>query len=190
MKIYTRTGDDGSTDLFGGERVPKDDPRIAAYGTVDEANSLVGLARAHLDAENAAAAPPPAGDSSLDDVLGRLQEDLFTVGADLATPLGSKPVVPRVEAAHVERLETDIDVFDEELPELKQFILPGGARGGATLHAARTVCRQTAGRPATTTPRTRSDPRVPGQHSALRWPFPKTASRCATTYHDFLFIYD
>jgi len=142
MKIYTRTGDDGSTDLFGGERVPKDDPRIAAYGTVDEANSLVGLARAHLDAENAAAAPPPAGDSSLDDVLGRLQEDLFTVGADLATPLGSKPVVPRVEAAHVERLETDIDVFDEELPELKQFILPGGARGGATLHAARTVCRR------------------------------------------------
>jgi cob(I)alamin adenosyltransferase len=141
MKIYTRTGDDGSTGLFGGDRVPKDDPRIAAYGTVDETNSLVGVARAHLSAADAEA-DAPAGRSRLDDVLGRLQENLFTVGADLATPLDSKPVVPRIEAAHVERLEADIDAFQNELPELKQFILPGGAPGGATLHTARTVCRR------------------------------------------------
>lgn len=139
MKIYTRTGDEGTTGLFGGDRVPKDHPRIAAYGTVDEVNSLVGLARAHLrpvDTE-----PPPGGER-LDDVLRRLQEELFTLGADLATPLGSKPVVPRIEETHVKRLEADIDAFQEELPELKHFILPGGAPGGATLHTVRTVCRR------------------------------------------------
>ena len=139
MKIYTRTGDEGTTGLFGGGRVQKDHPRIAAYGTVDETNSLVGMARAHLrslDAEET-----PAG-ISLDALLRHLQEDLFTVGADLATPVGSKPVVPRIEGAHVEQLETHIDAFQRELPELKQFILPGGAPGGATLHAARTTCRR------------------------------------------------
>ena len=137
MKIYTRTGDEGTTGIFGGDRVPKDHPRIAAYGTVDETNSLVGLARAHLRAAQDDTSP-----GRLDEVLRRLQEHLFTVGADLATPVGSKPVVPRIEEAHVKQLEADIDAFQQELPELKQFILPGGTPGGAALHAARTVCRR------------------------------------------------
>ena len=139
MKIYTRTGDEGTTGLFGGDRVQKDHPRIAAYGTVDEVNALVGTARAHL--RSAPLEDTPAG-LPFDEILRRLQEELFTVGADLATPVGAKPVVPRIEDAHVEHLEADIDAFQEDLPALKQFILPGGAPGGATLHSARTVCRR------------------------------------------------
>lgn len=143
MKIYTRTGDEGTTGLFGGDRVTKDDPRIAAYGTVDETNAVLGMARAHLRSDDLSDVPADAPfGGTLDDVLRRIQEELFTVGADLATPVGSKPVVPRVEAAHVEQIEAEIDVFQEELPDLKQFILPGGAPGGATLHAARTTCRR------------------------------------------------
>lgn len=133
-KIYTRTGDEGTTSLFGGERVNKGHPRIDAYGTVDETNSLIGLARAHL-------ADRP-GANRLDPVLQRLQEELFILGADLATPDDAKSVVPRVAATHVEQLEADIDAFDEELPPLKNFILPGGTPGAATLHAARTTCRR------------------------------------------------
>jgi cob(I)alamin adenosyltransferase len=141
VKIYTRTGDEGTTGLFGGDRVQKDDPRIDAYGTVDETNSLIGVARAHLNAADASAENAP-GDRRLDDVLRRLQEELFIVGADLATPTGSKPVVPRIDDAHVDQLEADIDAFEEDLPDLKQFILPGGAPSGASLHNARTVCRR------------------------------------------------
>jgi cob(I)alamin adenosyltransferase len=132
--IYTGTGDDGTTSLFGGERVAKGNPRIDAYGTVDEANSTVGLARAHLRGE--------PGEETLDPVLGDLQDELFVLGADLATPIDAKPVVERIEAAHVEALEARIDRFDAELPSLDRFILPGGTPAGASLHAARTVCRR------------------------------------------------
>lgn len=135
-KIYTRTGDEGTTALFGGERVNKGHPRIDAYGTVDETNSLIGLARAHLQGENA------PGMDRLDPVLARLQEELFTLGADLATPDDAKPVIERITADHVDQLESDIDAFDEELPSLQNFILPGGTPGAATLHAARTTCRR------------------------------------------------
>lgn len=133
-RIYTRTGDDGTTSLFGGDRVEKGNPRIEAYGTVDETNSVVGLARAHLAGE--------PGEERLDPLLGDLQEELFVLGADLATPMDAKPVVPRIQEEHVTQLEEHIDTFDEELPPLKQFILPGGTPAGATLHSARTVCRR------------------------------------------------
>ena len=134
MKIYTRTGDEGTTALFGGERVVKSHPRIDAYGTVDEVNSAVGLARSLLRGE--------PGRDALDAVLARVQAELFVLGADLATPSAAKPTVPRVEAAHVARLEEEIDRFDDALPPLKHFILPGGTSGAAALHLARTVCRR------------------------------------------------
>ena len=133
-KIYTRTGDDGTTSLFGGERVGKGNPRIDAYGTVDEANSVVGVARSHLRGE--------PGAEALDPVLSDLQEELFVVGADLATPLDAKPIVPRIKEKHVERLEDRIDRFDADLAPLKKFVLPGGSPAGATLHSARTITRR------------------------------------------------
>lgn len=133
-RIYTRTGDDGTTSLFGGERVRKGNPRIDAYGTVDETNSMVGLARSHLRGE--------PGEDRLDPVLGDLQEDLFVLGADLATPMDAKPVVPRITSSHVETLEEQIDTLDADLDPLKSFVLPGGSAAGATLHSARTVCRR------------------------------------------------
>jgi cob(I)alamin adenosyltransferase len=132
--IYTRTGDDGTTSLFGGERVGKGNPRIDAYGTVDEANSVVGLARAHLH--------NGPGAERLDPVLSDIQEELFVVGADLATPLDAKPIVPRIKEHHVERLEDRIDTFDADLQPLKKFVLPGGCPAGASLHSARTVTRR------------------------------------------------
>ena len=134
MKIYTRTGDQGTTALFGGDRVTKSHPRIEAYGTVDEVNSAVGLARSLLRGE--------PGEDRLDPVLARLQADLFVLGADLATPSAAKPTVPRMEAGHAERLEREIDRFDEALLPLKHFILPGGTSAAAALHLARTVCRR------------------------------------------------
>lgn len=133
-KIYTRTGDDGTTSLFGGERVGKGNLRIDAYGTVDEANSFIGMARAHLRGE--------PGAHRLDDALAHVQEDLFVVGADLATPMDAKPVVPRIKTSHVETVESMIDAFDAELKPLKTFILPGGTPAASTLHTARTVCRR------------------------------------------------
>ena len=132
--IYTRTGDDGTTSLFGGERVGKGNSRIDAYGTVDETNSIVGLARAHLEGE-------PGGEE-LDPVLGDLQEELFVLGADLATPMNATPVVERIDEAHVTALEARIDRFDADLQPLERFILPGGTPAGASLHSARTVCRR------------------------------------------------
>lgn len=134
MKIYTRTGDDGTTGIFGGDRVGKDHPRIQAYGTVDETNSAVGLALAHLY--------DGPGHEELSPVLLRIQNDLFVVGADLATPQGAKPVVPRIGAEHVRWAEECIDRFDGQLPALTHFILPGGTPTAAALHLARTVCRR------------------------------------------------
>ena len=134
MKIYTRTGDAGTTGLFGGDRVRKDHPRIEAYGTVDEVNSVLGLARARL-----AEAP---GRERLEPLLARIQEELFILGADLATPRGSRATVPRIEHTHVAALERAIDGFEEDLPALKHFVLPGGTEVAGTFHVARTVCRR------------------------------------------------
>lgn len=134
MKIYTRTGDTGETALFSGSRVSKHHPRIQAYGTVDETNAIIGMARAHIVGVEAAAA--------LDHMLGRIQNELFVVGADLATPSEARASVPRIGASHVLVLEQDIDRLDADLPELKKFILPGGHPAAAALHVARTVCRR------------------------------------------------
>jgi cob(I)alamin adenosyltransferase len=132
-KIYTRTGDDGTTGLGNGERRMKYDLRIAAYGTVDEANAAIGMARIHL-----------AG-SELDAMLGRIQNDMFDLGADLATPdtgekLDYEPL--RIIAAQVTRIEHDIDTLNERLEPLKSFILPAGAPASAALHLARTIARR------------------------------------------------
>ena len=130
MKIYTKTGDEGETGLFAGGRVPKDDPRIEAFGTVDELNAILGLA---------IAAEP---DQDLSPLLSRLQNELFAVGAQLATPQPDQHGTDMIEPSHVEALEKDIDEYQEQLPELRQFILPGGSPAAATLHLARTVCRR------------------------------------------------
>ena len=136
MKVYTRTGDDGTTALFGGGRVAKSHPRIAAYGTVDEANAALGMARAALaDADDALR-------QRADALLGRIQEELFVLGGDLASPGDTKYPVPRIEAAHTERLEADIDALTADLTPLKHFVLPGGTPAAAALHLARTVCRR------------------------------------------------
>jgi cob(I)alamin adenosyltransferase len=137
MKVYTRTGDAGTTGLFAGPRVSKHDSRISAYGTVDELNAVVGLARAELGREQR----DDSGDR-LDDLLLRIQHDLFVLGADLATPTEASAATARVEDEHIERLEREIDRMDEDLPELKNFILPGGSPAAARLHVARTVCRR------------------------------------------------
>lgn len=139
MKVYTRTGDDGTTALFGGDRVSKSHPRISAYGTVDEANACLGLARSYL--ENSVG---PRGERYKTAValLSRLQNELFVLGGDLASPHETKYPVPRIEARHVGALETDIDRLTQDLPELKHFILPGGTPAAAALHQARTVARR------------------------------------------------
>ena len=132
MKIYTRTGDDGTTGLFGGARVRKDDARVDAYGTVDEANGAIGVARA---------AGVPA---TVDEVLARVQDDLFVVGAELACAPGKEDKLRMrlVDGADAERLEKAIDAAEEGLPPLKSFVLPGGSPGAAALHVARTVARR------------------------------------------------
>jgi cob(I)alamin adenosyltransferase len=134
MKIYTRTGDSGTTGLFGSDRVAKTHPRINAYGTVDETNSFIGLARSFLNAH-------PERER-VHTILERIQGELFTLGADLASPSESKGAVPRISLEHVRLIEEDIDSLEEELPPLKQFILPGGNEPASALHVARTVCRR------------------------------------------------
>jgi cob(I)alamin adenosyltransferase len=128
LKIYTRTGDHGQTSLFGGTRVAKNDARIAAYGTVDELSSFLGVARA-------SSLPQP-----LDGELHAVQNDLFEIGAHLASPGISR--FPGVDAARIEALERAIDAMESELAPLTSFILPGGALAAAQLHVARTVCRR------------------------------------------------
>ena len=131
-RIYTRTGDDGTTSLGSGERRKKYDLRVAAYGTVDEANAVIGLVRLHT-----------AGDAALDNALGRIQNDLFDVEADLCLaekgPGGARLTVTEVQ---VTWLEAEIDRLNAELAPLKSFILPGGSPASAYLHLARTVCRR------------------------------------------------
>jgi cob(I)alamin adenosyltransferase len=131
-RIYTRTGDDGTTALGSGERRPKYDLRIEAYGTVDETNAAIGIVRLYL-----AEAP------ELDRMLGLIQNDLFDLGADLAVPQrDGKAERLRVVASQVARLEHDIDTLNEALAPLTSFVLPGGAPAAAHLHLARTICRR------------------------------------------------
>ena len=133
-RIYTRTGDDGSTRLATGEPVSKADARVEAYGEVDETNACLGLVRLHTQ-----------GDPELDAMLGRIQNELFDLGADLATPERDKPLgwePLRVTAEQVARLEREIDLMNAALEPLTSFILPGGSALAAHLHLARTVCRR------------------------------------------------
>lgn len=132
MKIYTKTGDKGETALYGGERVPKNHARVQAYGAVDELNAALGVARGQM------------GDSRLDAHLENIQNALFDVGADLATPNDSKyrAKVAAIDVEDIAVLEALIDKFDEELGELKNFILPGGDAAAAALHVARTITRR------------------------------------------------
>lgn len=130
MKIYTKTGDAGETGLFGGTRVSKASDRVAAYGDVDELNSVLGLARVH-----------PI-DEARDALLATVQSELFDLGAELAARPGKDTGVPKIEAAQVEALERAIDAAEAELTPLTTFILPGGSNGAAHLHHARTVCRR------------------------------------------------
>ncbi|HZR82486.1 MAG TPA: cob(I)yrinic acid a,c-diamide adenosyltransferase [Candidatus Binatia bacterium] len=147
-RVYTRTGDRGMTHLVGGAAVRKDSPRVEAYGTVDELNSVLGLARTfneELLAEAGAAGREPVARTAaeLEDVLKRLQNELFDLGSELATPPGGEyPGMHRVGEAQVTELEHLIDRCQEDLEPLKSFILPGGGKVGAFLHQARTVCRR------------------------------------------------
>ena len=140
MKIYTRTGDAGTTALYGGERVPKDARRVEAYGTVDEANALLGVARTQL---GSSADGPNDRLNDYDALLARVQSALFDVGADLATPESRyrANIVPLTEA-DVTGLEEEIDRLEAALPPLHAFILPGGHPAAASLHLARTVVRR------------------------------------------------
>ncbi len=131
MKIYTKTGDGGETSLFNGERVSKDALRIESYGTVDELNSLLGLCRSLNTVQE------------VDSRLERIQNDLFVLGTDLASPEGTRSGrVRRLSKEQVTRLEQEIDGIDPRLEPLTGFILPGGTRTAATLHVARTICRR------------------------------------------------
>jgi cob(I)alamin adenosyltransferase len=132
VKIYTKTGDDGTTGLFGGGRVPKDAARIEAYGTVDELNSVIGIASSFVN------------DEAMRELLKSIQQNLFVLGADLATPLETRSnyAIPRIAPSDVVFLEKAIDDNEAHLPPLKRFILPGGSKVAAHLHHARTVCRR------------------------------------------------
>lgn len=133
-RVYTKTGDDGGTHLVGGHRVGKDDLRIECYGTVDELNSAIGVARLHSQAPEV---------QPLDEILARVQAELFNLGSQLATRAEDiRPTQPVILERHVTRLEQEIDHFNEDLPELKSFVLPGGGALGAHLHLCRTVCRR------------------------------------------------
>ena len=129
-RIYTRGGDKGQTSLVSGDRVPKHDPRVAAFGTVDETNAVIGLARLHTTGE-------------ADAILGRIQDDLFDLGADLGNPSEDlSDATLRIVVAQVSRLEEEIDAMNGELASLTSFVLPGGTPASAFLHQARTVCRR------------------------------------------------
>lgn len=132
MKIYTKKGDTGTTQLIGGTRVPKHHIRIEAYGTVDELNSWIGYLRDQLQEENSR------------DVLKEIQDRLFTIGSQLATdPATSRMQLPDLQESDVELLEKEMDKMNESLPEMKSFLLPGGHIANSTCHIARCVCRRT-----------------------------------------------
>jgi cob(I)alamin adenosyltransferase len=138
-KVYTKAGDQGQTALVGGTKVGKDEPRIEAYGTVDELNATIGLVR-RANQEDPA---PAVARARIDAILGRVQNELFNLGSILATrPEDLTAKQPRIEARHVEALEHDIDELNEGLPPLRSFTLPGGGWTSSYLHLARTVCRR------------------------------------------------
>jgi len=131
FKIYTKTGDKGTTGLFGGKRVPKDNTRLEAYGTIDELNSFLGLALSFNNNE------------TIGEILLKLQQLLFDLGGDLATPLeNTKVEIKRISPENTLEIERIIDKLDSEIPELKVFILPGGSKTASFLHVARSVCRR------------------------------------------------
>ena len=133
MTLYTRTGDAGETSYFDGTRVRKDDPRLDAYGDIDELNAWLGIVRAS------------GLDPAVDDVMKQIQRDLFALGAQLADPgekLSARVTKATIGDADVARLEAAIDRFDAEAPPLRRFILPGGTSAGAAVHVARTICRR------------------------------------------------
>jgi cob(I)alamin adenosyltransferase len=167
-KIYTRTGDDGTTALGTGARVRKDAARVAAYGTVDETNAMIGMARVHIG----------SADADMQDRLARIQNDLFDLGADLCVPEGvAKPGYEplRITAGQVDRLEQEIDAMNALLKPLRSFVLPGGSPGAAALHVARTVCR----RAERTVVTLSADPREPVSDAAIRY---------LNRLSDFLFV--
>lgn len=145
-RVYTRTGDKGETSLVGGARVSKASARVEAYGEVDELNSVIGLARSKLH------------DEGIDRALATIQNDLFTLGADLASPSGVES--PRVDEGLIKRLEELSDGFLGELEPLKEFILPGGSEAGAALHLARTVARRAERRAVALAEKEEINPRV------------------------------
>lgn len=130
MKIYTKKGDTGNTSLFGGQQVSKNSIRINSYGTVDELNSVLGMASSHKIS------------SATKEMLDIVQAQLFVLGADLATPVNTNARISRISDNEIKYLEKCIDSMEEQLPPLKNFILPGGSQAGAILHSARTVCRR------------------------------------------------
>ena len=130
MKIYTRTGDNGSTGLFGGPRIPKDDKRIEAYGTIDELNAAIGMIRSSGVADE------------VDSQLDKIQHELFSIGAELATPHPEKHDMRIIGGDHIGRLEQWIDQHEATLPELKNFILPVGSIATTGTHLARAICRR------------------------------------------------
>ena len=152
MRIYTRTGDDGQTGLFGGGRVSKADVRVEAYGAVDELNSVLGWVISQKP------------DAAVEEELIRVQSDLFTIGAQLATPRepsrGNKPTIPELGSDRIAALERWIDQMESALPELRAFILPGGVPVAAALHVARTVCRRAERRVVALTEAQEIDPSV------------------------------
>ena len=132
MKIYTRTGDDGTTGLIGGARVPKSDRRLECTGTIDELNASIGLAAVVLD-------------DAISEIVRQIQSDLFVIGSHIAAPDAASSRssgLPELDGRLITRLETQIDAADAELPPLRNFILPGGTEAAARLHLARTVCRR------------------------------------------------
>jgi cob(I)alamin adenosyltransferase len=134
-RVYTRGGDRGETSLIGGDRVRKDDRRIEAYGTVDELNATLGLCVEALASSKAGAHLTP--------IIRRVQNELFNVGCELATPDPERRTkMPRIEQRHVDALERDIDAVNDDLPVLSSFVLPGGGPASASFHLARTVCRR------------------------------------------------
>ena len=163
VKIYTKTGDSGATSLFGGKRLSKNDARVEAYGTVDELNSLIGIALASLRHSRLDRESDPrrslsrdsrirgndrsrGGDdkvkSAISNKLVRIQKELFALGGDLASPNDLKIKVPRINKPFITRLEQEIDSWDKNLPKLHNFILPGGSKTGAKLHLARSIARR------------------------------------------------
>lgn len=142
MKIYTKTGDNGTTGLFAGPRVPKDHPRIQSYGTVDELNATIGVVVATFRDEKEAMLPADTTQLCLEEMMKTIQSDLFSIGAQLATPDPQAHDMCILSEARVEELEQCIDQLEAELVPLSNFIIPGGSKTSAMLHLSRTICRR------------------------------------------------